>query len=83
MDTKIGVYICKGCDIGKSVDLDKLSEVATGETAASFCKAHDILCSRSGVDRIKTDIEGEGLNRVVVAACSQRVLGADRPGKSP
>ena len=31
MDTKIGVYICKGCDIGKSVDVDKLSEVATDE----------------------------------------------------
>jgi len=74
MDTKIGVYICKGCDIGKSVDLEKLSEVATGETEASFCKAQDILCSREGVDLIKTDIEAEGLNRVVVAACSQRVF---------
>ena len=74
MDTKIGVYICKGCDIGKSVDLEKLSEVATGETEASVCKAHDILCSRGGVDLIKTDIEAEGLNRVVVAACSQRVF---------
>jgi quinone-modifying oxidoreductase subunit QmoB len=74
MDTKIGVYICKGCDIAKSVDLDKLSEVATGETEASVCKAHDILCSREGVDLIKTDVEGEGLNRVVVAACSNRVF---------
>jgi quinone-modifying oxidoreductase subunit QmoB len=74
MDTKIGVYICKGCDIAKSLDLDKLSEVATGETEASVCKAHDILCSRDGVDLIKTDIGGERLNRVVVAACSQRVF---------
>jgi quinone-modifying oxidoreductase subunit QmoB len=74
MDTKIGVYICKGCDIGKSVDLEKLSEVATGETEASFCKEHDILCSRGGVELIQTDIEAEGLNRVVVAACSQRVF---------
>ena len=31
MDTKIGVYICKGCDIAKSIDLEQLSEVATGE----------------------------------------------------
>jgi quinone-modifying oxidoreductase subunit QmoB len=74
MDTKIGVYICKGCDIGKSLDLDKLSEVATGETEASLCKTHDILCSREGVDLIKTDIDGEGLHRVVVAACSNRVF---------
>ena len=74
MDTKIGGYICKGCDIAKSVDLDKLAEVATDETAAALCKTHDILCSQGGVDRIKADIEGEGLNRVVVAACSQRVF---------
>ncbi len=74
MDTKIGVYICKGCDIASSIDLDKLSEVATGETEASLCKAHDVLCSREGVDLIKADIESEGLNRVVVAACSGRVF---------
>ncbi len=74
MDTKIGVYICKGCDIAKSVDLDKLTEVANDETEASLCKTHDILCSQGGVDQIKADIEGEGLNRVVVAACSQRVF---------
>ena len=74
MDTKIGVYICKGCDIGKSLDLDKLSEVATGETEASLCKAHDVLCSPEGVGLIKADVESEGLNRVVVAACSGRVF---------
>ena len=74
METKIGVYICKGCDIGKSLDIDKLSEVATGETEAAICKAHDVLCSPEGVGLIAGDIQGEGLNRVVVAACSQRVF---------
>ena len=24
MDTKIGVYICKGCDIGASLDVDSI-----------------------------------------------------------
>ena len=74
METKIGVYICKGCDIGKSLDIDKLVEVATDETEAAFCKTHDVLCSREGVESIQADIENEGLNRVVVAACSQRVF---------
>jgi quinone-modifying oxidoreductase subunit QmoB len=74
MDTKIGVYICKGCDIAKSIDLEKLAEVTNDETEAAFCKEHDILCSREGVELIKTDIAGEGLNRVVVAACSQRMF---------
>jgi len=74
METKIGVYICKGCDIGKSLDIDKLAEVATGEMKAAVCKTHNILCSREGVELIATDIQGENLNRVVVAACSQRVF---------
>ena len=74
METKIGVYICKGCDIGKSLDIDKLVEVATDETEAAFCKTHDVLCSREGVESIQADIENEGVNRVVVAACSPRVF---------
>jgi quinone-modifying oxidoreductase subunit QmoB len=74
MPAKVGVYICKGCDIGKSIDVDKLAEVATGDTKAALCKSHDILCSREAVDSIRSDIEGESINRVVVAACSQRVF---------
>ena len=73
METKVGVYICKGCDIGNSLDIEKLSEVA-GETEAVLCKSHGILCSGEGIELIKSDLEGEGINRVVVAACSQRVF---------
>ena len=74
METKIGVYICKGCDIAKSLDVEKLSEVDTGETNAHICKTHDVLCSPEGVASVRADIESEGLNRVVIAACSQRVF---------
>ncbi|MBD3402398.1 heterodisulfide reductase subunit A, partial [candidate division GN15 bacterium] len=74
METKIGVYICKGCDIGSSIDVDKLVEVATGEYNVPVCKTHDAYCSPEGVETIRKDIEAEGLNRVVVAACSQRAF---------
>jgi quinone-modifying oxidoreductase subunit QmoB len=74
METKIGVYICKGCEIGKSLDIDKLVEVTNDETEASICKTQDVLCSREGIESIQADIDGEGVNRVVVAACSQRVF---------
>jgi quinone-modifying oxidoreductase subunit QmoB len=74
METKIGVYICKGCDIGKTLDIDKLCEVTNDETEAAVCKAHDVLCSQEGIDSIQADIDGEGVNRVVVAACSPRVF---------
>ena len=36
METKIGVYICKGCDIGKSFDCEKVAKVATGEAKADI-----------------------------------------------
>ncbi len=74
MDTKVGVFICKGCEIAKSLDIDKLIEVATDECQVPVCKVHDMLCSLETVAHIKTDIEKEGLNRAVIAACSQRVF---------
>ena len=72
MESKTGVYVCKGCDIGNSVDVGKISEIATGVMKAPLCKTHDILCSREGIDLIKGDIANEGINRVVVGACSPR-----------
>jgi quinone-modifying oxidoreductase subunit QmoB len=73
MDPKIGCYVCKGCELGQSLDIDKLVETAN-EKQVAVCKTHDILCSKEGVELIKKDIESEGLNRVVVAACSGRVF---------
>jgi len=73
MEAKIGVYICKGCDIGKAVDCEKLVKAATA-AKAPVCKTHDILCSADAVNLIRADIKNEGVNRVVVAACSPRVF---------
>lgn len=73
MEKKLGVYICKGCTIGDSVETDKLGEVATKKYKVPVCRTHNILCSPEGIDLIKTDISGEGVNTVVIAACSPRV----------
>lgn len=62
-------YICSGCDIGDSLDIEKLSGVATGMNVE--VKTHDILCSEAGLKIIEDDIAG-GVNTVVIAACSQR-----------
>ena len=74
MEKKVGVYICKGCEIAKTVDVDKLVEIATGEGKAPICKSYDILCTKEAVDEIKNDIANDGVNRVVVGACSIRVF---------
>ena len=63
MDKKMGVYICKGCDIGKSLDIDKLSEVSTGEMKCPLCRTFDVMCTQDTVAQIRSDIENEGINR--------------------
>ncbi len=72
MDKKIGVYICTGCDIGDSLDIEALSKVAK-KVKAPVCKNHPHLCGQEGLDLIKADIENEGVNTVVIAGCSPRV----------
>jgi len=72
MDKKVGVYICSGCEIGKSLDIEKLSQVAS-ELNVTVCKNHSSLCSIEGFDLINNDIATENADRIVIAACSPRV----------
>ncbi len=74
IDTKVGAYLCSGCGIGESISCDGLAKVATGECKVPFCKIKERLCSEECVAGIKEDIEREGLNRVVIGACSPRFL---------
>jgi quinone-modifying oxidoreductase, subunit QmoB len=74
MDKKIAVYICTGCGIGEALDIEQLSKVATSECKADVCRNHPNLCSSEGAQLIKNDIANEGVNTLVVAACSQRVM---------
>ena len=72
MDQKIGVYLCSGCGIGDSIDLDALSTVAE-EFSIAKCEKNPAFCSEEGVALIKKDIEAGEINCVVVGACSGRV----------
>jgi len=73
MDKKTGVYICTGCSIGESLDIGGLSKVATKEGKVQVCKSHAFFCGAEGAALIKSDIENEGVNTVLIAACSSRV----------
>lgn len=70
---KIGVYICTGCEIGESLDINALSKVVNKEYKIPLCKTHEALCNKEGLELIKKDIEENGLNKVIIAACSPRV----------
>ena len=74
MDKKFGVYICKGCGIQDAVDIEGLTKAAKwGAVKEENIKVHDILCSPEGLQAIKDDIKKDGVNTVVIAACSPRV----------
>jgi quinone-modifying oxidoreductase subunit QmoB len=73
MDKKIGVYVCKGCGIGDALDIEKFSQVATEEGAA-LCRNHSNLCSEEGAELIRKDMSEEGVNTIIIAACSPRVM---------
>ncbi len=71
-EMKIGAYICKGCGIGERLDAGQLEMTATRDGKAKVCQQHDFLCSEAGVKMIQDDIDNEGVNHVVIAACSRR-----------
>jgi len=75
MEKKFGVYLCKGCGIADAIDFESLTKVIKKEGKIQHIKEADVLCSPEGLAMIKEDLnpEGEGINSIVIAACSSRV----------
>ncbi len=73
MDRKFAVYICGGCAIGESIDIEKLVKTAQREAKPSVCRSHPFLCGAEGLGMIRKDLAGDGVDTVVLAACSPRM----------
>ncbi len=73
MDKKLGLYICTGCGIGESLNVEKISNIAKNAQKVPVVKNHFALCGKEGLEVIKGDIANEGVNTIIVAACSPRV----------
>ncbi|KJR44057.1 methyl-viologen-reducing hydrogenase subunit delta [Candidatus Magnetoovum chiemensis] len=73
MADKLGFYLCTDCGIGDALNIEELQKIATSEMRAPICKAVPFLCSTEGVQVIKDDLNNEGVNKIVIGACSQRV----------
>ncbi len=71
-EKKIGAYICTGCGIGDRLDAKQLEMTAQRDGKAQVVKTHEFLCSADGVKTIQDDIDNDGVNRVVICACSRR-----------
>ena len=72
MDRKLGVYICSGCSIGESIDVNRLVDVAQKEYKAPVCRTHPFLCGEDGLTAIQNDLAQGAINTVVIAGCSPR-----------
>ncbi len=73
MDKNKALYICTGCGIGDALDTDPIANIASDDYGVSITKNHPCLCSPEGIDLIKKDMETEGVNTIIIAACSGRV----------
>ncbi len=67
-----GAYLCTCCGIGDVLDVDGLKDAASD--AGIAMKDHACLCGAEGRAFIEKDIADQGVNTVVVCACSPRVM---------
>jgi len=72
-DARIGVFVCHcGTNIGGFIDVPALVEYSRSLPNVVFSTDNLYTCSDSGLTEIKKAISENGLNRVVVAACTPR-----------
>ena len=72
MAGNIRTYICTGCGIDECLNNQQLADVSSKEMGVP-AQVHPPLCLPEGVDFLRKDIEKEGADKVVIAACSSRV----------
>ena len=68
---RTGVYICHcGTNIAATVDIAEVAEFARTLEGVVLARDYTYMCSEPGQGLLKADIQEQGLNRVVVAACT-------------
>ena len=72
-EPRIGVFVCNcGTNIGGIVDVPQVAEYARGLPGVTYVEENLFTCSQDTQDKMKEIIGREGLNRVIVAACTPR-----------
>ncbi len=74
--SKIGVFLCKcGKNIGGTVDIDQLAKEIEELPGVNLVQVNTYTCSDPGQDEIEVAIKEQGIEKVVIAACSPRLHG--------
>ena len=72
-EPRVGVFVCNcGTNIGGIVDVPAIADYARALPGVTYVEDNLFTCSQDTQDKMKEVIEREGLNRVVVAACTPR-----------
>ena len=66
------LYVCTGCGIGEAVDADRLAALGNTELKHPGTVAGP-LCIPEGLAALRDGLVGSEADRVVIAACSERV----------
>ena len=70
-EEKIAVYVCHcGSNIAGKVDVEQVVAWAAEQPNVVIAREYKYMCSDPGQELIRQDIQENGVNRVVVAACS-------------
>ncbi|MFX1599834.1 MAG: hydrogenase iron-sulfur subunit, partial [Promethearchaeota archaeon] len=76
IEPNIGVFLCKcGKNIGGTVDIDQLAKEIGEDTRVKLIQVNTYTCSDPGQVEIETAIKEQGIEKIVVAACSPRLHG--------
>jgi len=68
---RIGVFICHcGGNISDIIDVEKVKEEISKIDEVIVCKTHEYVCSDPGQELMIKAIKEQGVNRVVIAACT-------------
>jgi heterodisulfide reductase subunit A-like polyferredoxin len=72
-EPRIGVFVCNcGVNISSVVDVAAVEEYAKSLPNVVYATQNLFTCSQDSQDKMKEIIKEQGLNRVVVAACSPK-----------
>ncbi len=71
---RTGIFLCEcGKAVGDRIDMAELKDQLKGESVASI-QSHPQYCLSAGLAELVETVETQGLNRVLLGACSDRIM---------
>lgn len=74
-DIRVGVFLCQcGGQISNVISNSRIEKAIKKIPTMNFVSTSDFPCSKTGLRQVQSAIKDHGLNRVVIAGCSPRLM---------